>query len=188
MNYQQAPQSLPDPTLLLSEGHVFQGQPASQTTSSIPTASGAKKGYGNTLPTADTRKTENSLPTAVSKGSASFATGTPSSLSQPTAQSTPYHGFLIPVKPTPPGAEDCCMSGCAHCIYDIYEEDRQEYKQKLAKVLEEIEKAGLPPPPNVSTGSDGSNSADGNKSNEDDSDMDPSMKAFLELERKLKGS
>jgi hypothetical protein len=103
MNYQQVPQSLPDPTLLLSEGHVFQGQPASQTMSSTPTASGAKKGYSNTLPTADTRKT------AVSKGSASFATGTPSSLSQPTAQSTPYHGFWIPVKPTPPGAEDCCM-------------------------------------------------------------------------------
>lgn len=180
MNHHQTPQSLPDPTLVLSEGHVFQGQSSSQTRSSNPTASEVKKGYSNTFPVAP--------PTAVSQSSTTFATGTVSSLSQPKGESTLYHGFSIPVKPTPPGAEDCCMSGCAHCIYDIYEEDRQEYKQKLAKVLEEIEKAGLPPPPNnLTNGSDSPNTS-GDSGKDGDPDMDPSMKAFLELEQKLKGS
>ncbi|KAG0005440.1 hypothetical protein BGZ65_011127 [Modicella reniformis] len=190
MNFHQTPQSLPDPALLLSEGHVFQGRPLLQPSPPTPTPSEIKKGYSNTLPTAVSKKTENTLPTAVSRGSASFATGTVSGLSQPTTESTLYHGFSIPVKATPPGAEDCCMSGCAHCVYDIYEEDRQEYKRKLAKVLEEIEKAGLPPPPNVATsGSSSSDGSTGGKGmDDDDSDMDPGMKAFLELERKLKGS
>ncbi|KAG0198694.1 hypothetical protein BGX28_007885 [Mortierella sp. GBA30] len=145
-----------------------------------------KKGYSNTLPTASTNKPENPLPTAVSRGSSTFATGAMSSLSKPAVEATEYHGFSIPLKPTPPGAEDCCMSGCAHCIYDIYEVDRQEYKHKLAHVLQAIEKAGLPPPPNIITGSSTAN--DGNVSKDDDDDMDPGMKAFLELERKLKGS
>lgn len=79
-----------------------------------------------------------------------------------------------------------CDSGCAHCIYDIYEEDRQEYKTKLAKVLDEISKAGLPPPPNIRKGG-GASKGDAQSANDDD-DMDPGMKAFLELERKLKGS
>lgn len=84
------------------------------------------------------------------------------------------------------------MSGCAHCIYDLYEEDRQEYKAKLAKVLDEISKAGLPPPPNISNTKkgkgDGASTGDAQSANDEDNDMDPGMKAFLELERKLKGS
>lgn len=85
-----------------------------------------------------------------------------------------------------------CDSGCAHCIYDLYEEDRQEYKAKLAKVLDEISKAGLPPPPNISNTKkgkgDGASTGDAQSANDEDNDMDPGMKAFLELERKLKGS
>ena len=83
-----------------------------------------------------------------------------------------------------------CDSGCAHCIYDIYEEDRQEYKAKLAKVLDEISKAGIPPPPNIKKGKGGGGASTGNaqSANDEEDDMDPGMKAFLELERKLKGS
>ncbi|KAF9566652.1 hypothetical protein EC968_003600 [Mortierella alpina] len=186
MNYHQTPQTAVDSTLLLSEDHVFQGRPAVSAPVPAPTESEKKKGYSNTLPTAQSTRTENTLPTAVSRGSSTFATGTQSSLSKPADESIPYHGFAIPVKPTPPGSEDCCMSGCAHCIYDIYEEDRQEYKRKLAIVLQDIEKAGLPPPPNIATKS--STTADGSPATEDDDGMDPGMKAFLELERKLKGS
>ncbi|KAF9916665.1 hypothetical protein BX616_003162 [Lobosporangium transversale] len=184
MNRRTPPQSLPDPTLILSTDHVFKGQPLTAPSPAQPTESEVKKRYSNTLPTAS-KKIENTLPTAVPTGSATFATGSVSSLSKPTSESTMYHGFKIPVKPTPPGAEDCCMSGCAHCIYDIYEEERQEYKRELAKVLEDISKAGLPPPPSASA--HGSNDGDGNSKNAED-DIDPGMKAFLELERKLKGS
>ncbi|KAF9362120.1 hypothetical protein BGX26_000008 [Mortierella sp. AD094] len=173
MNFHPSPQIPIDPTLL-DKGHVFQGAPASAP-ATTPTKGEIKKGYSNVFPGA-----------AVSRGSTTFATGNKSSLSKPRADSTLYHGFSIPVKPTPPGSEDCCMSGCAHCIYDIYEEDRQEYKLKLAKVLKEIEKAGFPPPPNIATGSAAGDKGD--NSVDSDDDMDPSMKAFLELERKLKGS
>ncbi|GJJ72179.1 hypothetical protein EMPS_04536 [Entomortierella parvispora] len=146
-----------------------------------------KKGYANALPSASSASPSNTLPTAVSRGSTTFATGTVSSLSRSSADSTNYHGFAIPIKPTPPGAEDCCMSGCAHCIYDIYEDDRQEYKRKLAVVLTEIEKTGLAPPPNL-TPSANSKGSGTNSKDDEDRDMDPGMKAFLELERKLKGA
>ncbi|KAG0046499.1 hypothetical protein BGZ83_008334 [Gryganskiella cystojenkinii] len=185
LNYHQTPQTLPDPTLLLSEDHVFQGRPAT----AAPTKTEINKGYANSLPSAKSASSGNTLPTAVSTGSATFATGTESSLSRSSPESTPYHGFSIPIKPSPPGAEDCCMSGCAHCIYDIYEEDRQEYKRKLAEVLAQIENAGLPPPPNLKTAASSTKPGEtASTKDEDDSDMDPGMKAFLALERKLKGA
>lgn len=66
----------------------------------------------------------------------------------------------------------------------MYEEDRQDYKEALAKVLKNIQKAGLPPPPpNIVPAASGALGGDA----KDDDDMDPGMKAFLELERKLKG-
>ncbi|KAG0374668.1 hypothetical protein BGX24_010104 [Mortierella sp. AD032] len=171
MNYHTTPQTSVDPSAPILPVKAASG----------PSADEIKKGYGNTLARAPT---ENTLPRAASLGSATFTTGTGSTLSAASAESTDYHGFAIPVKPSPPGAEDCCMSGCAHCIYDIYEEDRQEYKTKLAKVLDEITQAGLPPPPNINTKAA---KGDGATKDEED-DMDPGMKAFLELERKLKGS
>ncbi|KAF9124383.1 hypothetical protein BGW39_008244 [Mortierella sp. 14UC] len=180
MNHHTAPQTSVDPASPIIPAKI----------ASTPSADEIKKGYGNTLARAPA---ENTLPRAASLGSATFTTGTGSTLSAPSAESTDYHGFKIPVKPSPPGAEDCCMSGCAYCIYDLYEEDRQEYKGKLSKVLDEISKAGLPPPPNININAggqgDGASSTGGAQStNDEDDDMDPGMKAFLELERKLKGS
>ncbi|KAG0037467.1 hypothetical protein BGZ82_002466 [Podila clonocystis] len=170
LNEHRPPQTMPDPSLLLDADHVFQGAPAKV----------VDQGKGvNTLPGAPS---VNTLPTAQSRA-ASAASTLESSLSRASQQGTDYHGFRIPVKPTPPGAEDCCMSGCAHCIYDIYEEDRQEYKEALVKVLENIQKAGLPPPPPDVVPASGAQGGDA----KDNDDMDPGMKAFLELERKLKG-
>ncbi|KAG0334454.1 hypothetical protein BG004_000402 [Podila humilis] len=167
---------MPDPSLNLEADHVFQGTIA-------PKGSESKQAT-NTLPTTTT---VNTLPSAQSRA-AEAASTLESSLSTASHEAKVYHGFKIPVKPSPPGAEDCCMSGCAHCIYDIYEEDRQDYKAALAKVLEAIQKAGLPPPPpDVVPTSATKTSGSNNNDNSDDDDMDPGMKAFLELERKLKG-
>ncbi|KAG0294577.1 hypothetical protein BGZ96_000925 [Linnemannia gamsii] len=186
MNYHTIPQPSVDPS-----AHNIPDN-KKDTTASAPSADDIKKGYGNTLPRGKPPSLEyNTLPRAASTGSATFVTGTGSTLSAPAGEHTDYHGFKVPVKPSPPGAEDCCMSGCAHCIYDIYEDDRQEYKTKLAKILDDISKAGLPPPPNISNkkGQGGGASAGNAQSaNDEDDDMDPGMKAFLELERKLKGS
>ncbi|KAF9420305.1 hypothetical protein BGZ94_009162 [Podila epigama] len=173
LNNPRPPQPLPDPTILLDPEHVFQGTPATT----------PKETLNNTLPEptpANTLPTRESLPSA--KTSTNEKGG-----NRPVNDYIDYHGFKVPRKPTPPGAEDCCMSGCAYCIYDIYEEDRQAYKESLAKVLEDIQKAGLPPPPSDIVPNAGGGGSTAGNSNNDDDDMDPGMKAFFELERKLKG-
>ncbi|KAG0091407.1 hypothetical protein BGZ92_000740 [Podila epicladia] len=170
LNEHRPPQTMPDPSLRLDADHVFQGAPAKR----VDEGKGANTLQGspsaNTLPTAQSRTAE-------------AASTIESSFSRASQKGINYHGFKIPVKPTPPGAEDCCMSGCAHCVYDIYEEDRHEYKEALAKILDNIKKAGLPPPPPDIVPASGAQGGDA----KDDDDMDPGMKAFLELERKLKG-
>ncbi|KAF9215178.1 hypothetical protein BGZ59_002087 [Podila verticillata] len=149
LNEHHPPQTLPDPSLLLDADHVFQGAPAKV----------VDQGQGeNTLPRAPSLA--NTLPTAQSRAAVAAST-LESSLSRASREAIDYHGFKIPVKPTPP-------------------DDRQDYKAALAKVLENIQKAGLPPPP-----PDVVPAASGDA--KDDDDMDPGMKAFLELERKLKG-
>ncbi|KNZ43845.1 hypothetical protein VP01_97g2 [Puccinia sorghi] len=37
----------------------------------------------------------------------------------------------IVAPPKPPGPEDCCMSGCATCVYDIYAQESEEYLESL---------------------------------------------------------
>ncbi|EGG02547.1 uncharacterized protein MELLADRAFT_66303 [Melampsora larici-populina 98AG31] len=86
--------------------------------------------------------------------------------------------LLVPAKPTPPGPEDCCMSGCAHCVHDIYMEELQAYKCAMRNVKQKVQELGSP-------------YSSATKQNEDleddmDDDMDPATKAFMKLERKLK--
>ncbi|GAA5865751.1 hypothetical protein JCM1840_003244 [Sporobolomyces johnsonii] len=38
-----------------------------------------------------------------------------------------YLGVELPVKPSPPAEGECCMSGCAHCVYDLYLEDMEHF-------------------------------------------------------------
>jgi hypothetical protein len=42
-------------------------------------------------------------------------------------------------RPQPPEAplpSDCCDSGCPICVHDLYADELQEYRQKLARWLE----------------------------------------------------
>ncbi|KAH9822455.1 oxidoreductase-like protein [Melampsora americana] len=48
--------------------------------------------------------------------------------------------FLLPLKPNPPGPEDCCMSGCTHCVYEIYLDELQSYQSKIKEMIEGQEK------------------------------------------------
>ncbi|KAJ1569986.1 hypothetical protein HK096_007221 [Nowakowskiella sp. JEL0078] len=68
------------------------------------------------------------------------------------------------ILPNPPGAEDCCQSGCSNCVWDIYAKDVNEYERKLS--LNKHDNKTIIPEPY----------------------MDPSIQAFMELERKLKAS
>ncbi|KAF9220784.1 hypothetical protein BS17DRAFT_634762, partial [Gyrodon lividus] len=41
-------------------------------------------------------------------------------------------GFAVPQEPRPPADDECCMSGCAICVYDLYEESLAAYKDSVA--------------------------------------------------------
>lgn len=104
MNYHTTPQTSVDPS-----AHNIPDN-KKDTTAIAPSADEVKKGYGNTLPRGKPPSLEyNTLPRAASTGSATFVTGTGSTLSAPAGEHTDYHGFKVPIKPSSPGAEDCCM-------------------------------------------------------------------------------
>ena len=118
MNYRTTPQTSVDP----SAPSIPNNNNNNNNATTTPSADEIKKGYGNTLPRARPSLEYNTLPRAASTGSATFVTGTGSTLSAPAAESTDYHGFKVPVKPSPPGAEDCCMRYASStrrrvCIY-----------------------------------------------------------------------
>ena len=39
---------------------------------------------------------------------------------------------------------ECCMSGCAVCVYDLYDEARQDYIHAMDKLRTELTKIGVP--------------------------------------------
>ncbi|VDC07441.1 unnamed protein product [Peniophora sp. CBMAI 1063] len=55
-----------------------------------------------------------------------------------------FHGLIIPDKPSEPEADECCMSGCAVCVYDLYDESLQSYKESLAAVRASLAKMDIP--------------------------------------------
>ncbi|KAG1464535.1 hypothetical protein G6F56_005069 [Rhizopus delemar] len=73
----------------------------------------------------------------------------------------------VPEKPDAP--TDCCMS-----VWDIYQEDMEDYTQKKNALVEEFKTAGERVPKQLEAKQDPIE------------EMDPSMKAFLEMEKNLK--
>ncbi|KAM0791046.1 hypothetical protein ACM66B_004341 [Microbotryomycetes sp. NB124-2] len=55
-----------------------------------------------------------------------------------------YLGVTLPLKPPPPGPEECCQSGCATCVYDIYLDSIETFHvlvtEAKAKVLDKIKR------------------------------------------------
>ncbi|OCH93917.1 hypothetical protein OBBRIDRAFT_789784 [Obba rivulosa] len=45
-----------------------------------------------------------------------------------------FMGFTIPEEPKPPEPDECCMSGCAICVYDLYNESLDSYNRALASI------------------------------------------------------
>ncbi|KAK1921734.1 oxidoreductase-like protein [Papiliotrema laurentii] len=98
-------------------------------------------------------------------------------------------GVRIPPKPRPPGEEECCMSGCVHCVYTIYADELEEYNEALGAAKDALVKAGIPTSqwPDEVRAKDGSTSDQVEKQVEKVMEsVDPSMAAFLALEGKLK--
>jgi len=43
----------------------------------------------------------------------------------------PQNTDCAPVAPATPRNEDCCHSGCAPCIFDLYDEELERYRRDL---------------------------------------------------------
>lgn len=118
-----------------------------------------------------------------------------------TPSSINVRGITVPVRPQPPGPEDCCMSGCVNCVYVQYMDELEEYRREIKPVREKL--LALDPPltrdewdsrlgpmPGSSDsgsgdGGDGGSGSDGKSNQPPDDGLDTSMRAFLDLERQL---
>ena len=108
-----------------------------------------------------------------------------------------FHGFVVPQEPKPPADDgafllnpypnifidhttECCMSGCAVCVYDLYEESLASYEDSITALRKSLGTLGIPPntwPLNVRP--------DIEKSTPE-SRKGVILNAFEEMERKLK--
>lgn len=37
----------------------------------------------------------------------------------------------LPPKPEPPNPQDCCESGCTRCVYTVYDEELQRWREAV---------------------------------------------------------
>ncbi|KAI0646481.1 hypothetical protein C8Q79DRAFT_962846 [Trametes meyenii] len=54
-----------------------------------------------------------------------------------------FKGFVIPEPPKPPAEDECCMSGCAVCVYDLYDEARRDYVEALDNLRSKLGGMGV---------------------------------------------
>ncbi|KAI6103031.1 oxidoreductase-like protein [Pisolithus sp. B1] len=90
-------------------------------------------------------------------------------------------GFVIPEEPKPPADDECCMSGCAICVYDLYEESLNTYKESVASLRASLTALSIPEsqwPSSIRTTTTQSSTAVTQK--------DVVLSAFEEMERALK--
>ncbi|KDN47944.1 ABC1-domain-containing protein [Tilletiaria anomala UBC 951] len=176
----------------------------------VPTAPGtanaawsAKTMLRKNLPT-ETASSEAQDPSTVTLNSPAMAAPLASGTADMSAH-VYVRGVKVPRKPAPPGPEDCCMSGCARCVYDLYMEDLQDYHEDLTAVRQKLLNAAEPPLtqwewdeallgkfPQGHADAAGDGVQDPHRENAESevdaviSGLDLSMKAFLEMERKIK--
>ncbi|GMK55016.1 hypothetical protein CspeluHIS016_0200720 [Cutaneotrichosporon spelunceum] len=90
-------------------------------------------------------------------------------------------GVRIPPRPIAPGDEDCCMSGCVHCVLQIFVDDTDNYNSAFDQARAKLEDKGIPrakwPAVMDEIGGPGQEAPK----------MDPMVSAFAELEAKLAG-
>lgn len=55
------------------------------------------------------------------------------------ANSKEIAGISVPPKPKEPDGDDCCMSGCVNCVWDIYREEFEEWRAKTKEARAKME-------------------------------------------------
>lgn len=122
-------------------------------------------------------------------------------------------GVLVPPKPEEP--DNCCMSGCVNCVWELFREDLEEYaakskeaKQKMTELRTKgqatgmmAQEAGMPNHTAISMDDDGGGSEtnwasapslDSTSADDGDVDLDPlagipiGIREFMKTEKKLK--
>jgi hypothetical protein len=116
--------------------------------------------------------------------------------SRPALSKVPmFRGFVVPIQPPPPQSDgtsvrrwlfadvvftisECCMSGCAICVYDLYEESLAAYNESVGVLRKKLIAMNVPEhqwPEHIQT-----NRAQPEKP------ANVVMSAFEEMERRLK--
>ncbi|KAF8067927.1 hypothetical protein FPV67DRAFT_1400387, partial [Lyophyllum atratum] len=89
-----------------------------------------------------------------------------------------FHGFKVPKEPPPPRDDECCMSNCAVCVYDLYEESLEAYRKSVADLRTLLSALNIPEaewPQNIRAAESGQTT----------SRKDVVLNAFEEMERAL---
>ncbi|KII84561.1 hypothetical protein PLICRDRAFT_117598 [Plicaturopsis crispa FD-325 SS-3] len=63
---------------------------------------------------------------------------------QPQREDTSFRGLLVPTQPKPPEPDECCMSGCAICVHDLYQEALEEYNESIAALRTTLSARHIP--------------------------------------------
>ncbi|KAI1798041.1 hypothetical protein LXA43DRAFT_5433 [Ganoderma leucocontextum] len=95
-----------------------------------------------------------------------------------------FRGFVVPDGPKPPEDDECCMSGCAICVYDLYDEARTDHIQAMDQLRADLTKLGVPEsewPTDIWRDGQGSHPALASRLN-----ANASLSAFEQLELALK--
>ncbi|KAJ7209811.1 oxidoreductase-like protein [Mycena haematopus] len=61
-----------------------------------------------------------------------------------TSEANYFRGLKIPQQPKPPQSDECCMSGCAICVYDLYEDSLSAYHESMAAFRLTLTSSGIP--------------------------------------------
>ncbi|KAF8734949.1 Oxidoreductase-like protein, N-terminal, partial [Rhizoctonia solani] len=99
-------------------------------------------------------------------------------------------GIKIPQRPKPPESDECCMSGCAVCVYDLYFSSLDDYKKEARTARGRLRELSIPMhewPEDLQKQEMKEVTASNEEEKEglDNLDLDPTMKAFLMLEKQL---
>jgi len=103
----------------------------------------------------------------------------------PKPRESMFRGMVIPYKPRPPEPDECCMSGCSICVYDLYLSSLESYRDAVASLRSTLQAQQVPVsmwPAELKENSETDNDALRN------SELTVSMSAFAALEKELRES